>query len=810
MPALVSSPSPTRPTSPSTAPKSRPGTKKAKSRAVRRRGRASGGIESDDEIERVYSSESGSDSDDSLSPDSATDSEQELASEDEHPDRHIDAHTPNTSHDSGALDKDTAVHEKSADTFFSTSGNWSEMVADENMNGAADLPVIEFSEFKADAVPIPQLPHRKARKAGKKKTPLPERDAEPSSVPRPPTSQSVNGNDELVSNKAHPEDKVSSHRQSSQPKRPVGQSARQAYQEKLESDPSFVPKVGGFWGHDDRLMDKDLRSLSGWWRGRWQGRSRGRGGFVAGNGRRGSHVDEDNKEDIANLPPIERPWTHDGFEEMKRKEEQRSEFLSQRQANMGVHGAARGRGGVPTIRGGRGGLPRGGFVNSGNRSSAAAKAGRIWYTMKPEHMWTKQSEKFLFFEPKHRASGPAYRIHLPGSRSQLIKPPPSPTYPLVTSNNVTTGTASVMGSDLGDESVIIKLPKHEEEEASTSVDETPLEDVFKVRPRLVSVDPIPLPAPSNTKSSSPADRPTHRSLPSPVTNPDPAVRSQLEQLTPTALSMDPNRYAQTEKAVLRNPGTEPPADEPTKSPLPDSTSRRPSLPPIQTVYSPPPAQPSSAYPSSYGYPALPPGITLNQHGVSYEVATGHPVFIPAAAPLPMYNPRPVMHSHVPQQSISYMSPPHMYPSSTMSPDFVAHQPPSHSHTPSGGMPVNGFIDPATGVPMFSLPRPSRVEIRAPGETASKPSLNNSVKPSSVTPQASLGASQLPATSAGYASAPVEASANAISQPMVHYPAYQQYYYPDPAYGYPQYVDVSQVSQYEMYAPPMEAHGTTYY
>jgi hypothetical protein len=26
--------------------------------------------------------------------------------------------------------------------------------------------------------------------------------------------------------------------------------------------------VGEFWGHDDRLLDKDLRSLSGWWRGR--------------------------------------------------------------------------------------------------------------------------------------------------------------------------------------------------------------------------------------------------------------------------------------------------------------------------------------------------------------------------------------------------------------------------------------------------------------------------------------------------------------------------------------------------------------
>src|SRR5260370_33404398 len=64
-----------------------------------------------------------------------------------------------------------------------------------------------------------------------------------------------------------------------------GRTARQAYQERLESDPSYVPTVGEFWGHDDRLLDKDLRSLSGWWRGRWQGGVRGRGFGIRGRGR---------------------------------------------------------------------------------------------------------------------------------------------------------------------------------------------------------------------------------------------------------------------------------------------------------------------------------------------------------------------------------------------------------------------------------------------------------------------------------------------------------------------------------------------
>ncbi|KAF5363386.1 hypothetical protein D9756_000247 [Leucocoprinus leucothites] len=805
---------------------------------MRRRGRARTGIESDDEIERALSTDSESDSDGSLSPDSATDSEPGSESEDDLPDRQTNAHTPNTSHSSGALEKEGAVNEKST-AFFSASGDWSEMVADENTNGAADLPVIEFSDFKANITSAPQTSRKKGKKASKKKPTVTARNPSPSALPDfPPTPEPVNDNVPEDADQAPPQFKDPSQRPSSQTKRPVGQSARQAYQQKLESDPSFVPKVGGFWGHDDRLMDKDLRSLSGWWRGKWQGRGRGRGGFAPSPRRQGPHVGEENKEEITDLPPIERPWTHDGFEEMKRKEERRSEARpenqAQRQANSSVRGVARGRGGTPATRGGRGGSSRGGFVNSGNRAAAAVKPGRVWYAMKPEHMWTKQSENFLFFEPKHRGSGASYRVHLPGSQSQVLRPLPTD-QPLGASNHVATGTASVVGSDVGDTPIIVNLPKREEDELPTAVDEATLDDVFKVRPRLVNVEPIPLPEPSNTKSSPPTEGPSHHSQSSSSAgDPGSDVRSQLEQLTPDASVSDPSRLAQTEKAVLRSPVVEAPTDEVTKSPVPETAPRRPSLPPIQTVYSPPPAQPSPAYPSSYAYPTLPPGIALNQHGVPYEMTTGRPVYIPTAPP-PMYNPRPVMHSHLPQHSLSYISPPHMHPSSTMSPDFSA-QPPTHSHTPS----ANGFIDPATGVPIFSLPRSSRVEIRAPGEATAKNNPNGSVKPSSFTSPNGQSSSHLRVSSNPYAPSPhsgaeygynsyssssdvstlpsytslpdagasSEASAN-TAQPMMHYPAYQQYYYPDPTYGYPQYMDASQAGQYEMY-PPMEAHGTSYY
>jgi len=46
--------------------------------------------------------------------------------------------------------------------------------------------------------------------------------------------------------------------------------------------------------------------------------------------------------------------------------------------------------------------------------------------------------------------------------------------------------------------------------------------------------------------------------------------------------------------------------------------------------------------------------------------------------------------------------------------------------------------------------------------------------------------------------------------MMAYPAYQQpYYYPEP-YGYPQYMDMSQTGQYDMYNVEQNPQGTVYY
>ena len=52
--------------------------------------------------------------------------------------------------------------------------------------------------------------------------------------------------------------------------------AREAYTTRLAVDPSYTPRIGKFWSHDERLMEPELRGLAPYWRGR------GRGGEVRG------------------------------------------------------------------------------------------------------------------------------------------------------------------------------------------------------------------------------------------------------------------------------------------------------------------------------------------------------------------------------------------------------------------------------------------------------------------------------------------------------------------------------------------------
>jgi hypothetical protein len=279
---------------------------------------------------------------------------------------------------------------------------------------------------------------------------------------------------------------------------------------------------------------------------------------------------------------------------------------------------------------------------------------------------------------------------------------------------------------------------------------------------------------------------------------------------------DAERQAKTEEAVMRKPSIV--VDNEI---LEDSSTREGlALPALQTTCTPPPSQvpmsqPSPAFSSPYGYaPALPLGIAMNQHGIPYEVATGRPVYLQAA---PLYNPRPLMHSHMAPPGIPFVPGRMLHHSSATPPDFLPHPP---SHTP----PMNGFIDPLTGTPIFSFPRQtSRVEIRAPTEepgksTKSASRISSGLRTTAPSFQPLRSSENL---ENGYyhnshsdASALYENTSGHVSVEdvgMMAYPAYQQPYYHMEPYGYSQYMDMSQAGQYDMYNMDQQAaQGAVYY
>ncbi|KAH7103077.1 hypothetical protein BKA62DRAFT_828990 [Auriculariales sp. MPI-PUGE-AT-0066] len=360
----------------------------AKTRAVQRRGRARAG--SDDEITR----EALSDGSDDAESDSDSDSEHPAM---QAPPTPVSPHRrPKPPAAASWADEPVANDwsqpavatdwsaEKPADNDWSTdvpkpasdawgtawgasANDWSAEPTKDNDN----VPVVDFADFNAGRMPL----------------------SPPSNTTTPP-----------------------------QEPRDENRTLRQAYMERLNSDPSFVPFVGSFYGHDDRFMDAQFRKMNRW-------------------AQRGANFREEE------LPPAERStWKHDGYEELSRSDERR-QF------------SPRGRGGV---RGrGRGGL-RGGFVqhtppaqfpSAGDESTAASqpeqptkpvkiskafkppphwKADRgAWFVEKPERTWTKQTDTYLFNEaqPRPRATitESPVRVKLPGeNEASVVKVPSHP------------------------------------------------------------------------------------------------------------------------------------------------------------------------------------------------------------------------------------------------------------------------------------------------------------------------------------------------------------------------------------------------
>ncbi|KAF9232161.1 hypothetical protein BU15DRAFT_55311 [Melanogaster broomeanus] len=874
MPAATSSHSTSRTVPKHALATSHPVPPSRKTRTVRRRGRGKDDFESDDEFVREVETDSASDDDDRSSVDSSSDSDTEPISEGVLSNGHSRVLTPNTTQSSADVPSLNESASKLTEggqraPFFGDSGNWSEMVAEENANGPAELPVIEFADFTSPTLHQLSLPGPPARKPVKpsKRPPVkravsaPTTDRPAALHPEPPSDQHAEYRDEPAADQ--PIASTSRRSSLSGSRRPLGQSARQAYQQRLEADPSYVPTVGEFWGHDDRLLDKDLRSLSGWWRGRWQGRGRGRGlfdrGFMRGRGRGGfmgpsvGHRDSQSDEGLgsqeaqkpsAEMPRIDQPWTHDGFEEMRKREEKRREAAQQQPTARPSRGFAplRGRGGFVPGRGRGATILGGGFAPSPNRSATVPTTvpGKFWYAMKPERVWTKQHETFLFFDPalKPRPGvGPGYRVKLSSSGAQKVvrgqvQTPKRP---------VDVTPSKPQTADDGDKNFVVRLPKRTgkekvvppPQEPVTTVEEPHLKDIFTVRPEVaplrVPIQDSKLPPgspsrlqPAHIDASSsvlPAESSTSSSsagkIASPLSKqltPDVAGAQSSQPAAGTSAQEVQELYDALAPALLKV--DTPHAPEPQEA----SGARRtlpPVPPPLQTVFTPP--QPSPPYGSPYGYGSpLPPGIAISQHGMAYEVATGRPVYLPT----PIYTPRPVAHGMMTPPGLSYM-PGHMHHHPTGSPDFLG-----PIHTP----PLNGFIDPATGSPMFTFPRQSsRLEIRAPTSQLDSKASKSQRRPSNLRTSAAAFEPSRP-SSPGNETQPfteqypwqdtsgVRGDVNAAStsdQPidpaMYGYSAYQQgYYYPE-QYGYSQYYDMSHVPQYgEVYHTEPHPSQAVYY
>ena len=641
-----------------------------KPRTARRRGRANG-YHTDDEIEREERSDSDTDEDDHLSSsDSETDSETEPASEDVPQDGHTNLLSPSTTPPAinGTKDGDDNT------PLLAASVNWSEMVTDEMANGSTDLPVIDFADLDANAIhgKTPRAPVQ--RKAPKPKRPTARR---PSSEPVAPSTSSEPSSEPLVPPTSHPEPKT----QSAPAPQRRGQTARQAYQERLESDPSYVPTVGEFWGHDDRLLDKNLRSLSGWWRGRWQGgargrpfgsRGRGRGRGDTNTGNDGHSIGEAPLSPQGEVPPVDRQWTHDGFEELKRREEQRSQRQDPPQrSNNNTRGSRVGF--APRGRGfGRGRLsPRPGTTRP--TESPSSMASRTWYPVKPERPWTKHHDSFLYSDP-HRSrpgQGPSYRVKLPGTCSEVVvQAPAQPSQP-----RPPTPPRDPVGKD-SELVITVSLPpgKPKPEPAES----TPM-------PAAVSSLPSPTSAPSPEEVTAhqsmesippPISSPVASSMITPASPPklgeetgdqQPLVTSEppaddpfklREPPPPTVIPLPTPTPAQTNpttstSSTVVSPSAPAPISHSTTAPEGGLLWRSPP-PHLQTTFTQPVPASASSYTSTYPYPPvsahpLPPGVALDANGMPYELSTGRPLYLaaPPQVHTPVYMmPFPNLHSHV--------------------------------------------------------------------------------------------------------------------------------------------------------------------
>ena len=481
-------------------------------------------------------------------------------------------------------------------------------------------------------------------------------------------------------------------------KRPGGMSARQVYLKRLENDPAYIPRVGEFWGHDERLLDKDLRSLSGWWRGKWTARGgfsgRGRGSFGPSGHHRSFTVDAHSGEHQSD--PVDQTWKHDGYEELNKGDESSSSKAKNREEVF--RGRGRGRG--LAVRG------LGPVTRPARSQSSASQAQNNHIPIRPyghnrsyslwgryEHAWTKHAVTFLFQDvlnkPKN-GEDVGVRVKLPGQQRynvvRILKPDPSI-------------EASI--SDRPPQparSIVVKLPTRstaapKAEGVSQLAPSLPLPELQEVKPKSHDADVAPLPS-GATKASNP--RPTEV-ISDQIDVVAPQAEETLQPRSPPGIQLITNLPATTPSPAYSSPSYGPGY----QYPMP-----RPAYPGMQMAETPMWFDPRMPY----GYPTPPP-------------MPGH-VYTPP--PLPAHH---IHHHHAhslshphnfppgPPMATSYYHPSVMpidYSQVAPLPDYTRPQQErrasrSYAYSADGVM-----VDLQTGAPIFAPPKiTAKVAIRKP-------------------------------------------------------------------------------------------------
>ncbi|KAG9014087.1 hypothetical protein FRB90_005616 [Tulasnella sp. 427] len=445
---------------------------------------------------------------------------------------------------------------------------------------------------------------------------------------------------------------------------------RQSYLKKLNSGPAATPKVGQLYGHDDRLMDKELRPLSDWWRGRPE---RGRGGYGGrGRGGRGSppfagaQPAEPAPEQLEERPadPIEEKWTHDAFEEHEKQ-------VSARE--RGRRGTSRGRG-----RGGPGG--RGGWNGIASPTPSSPNSG---VTVAQAQLQAQAAAKIA----ERQDAGPSTPASSNSGRSTGKKPKRAVKNPRAKVSDVLAQAVKERETEKG--KGVVAVAKSEVAAAGQQAGTLNVSSAS-----VANTAPTANEAPVQVKLPGSAAQTghQHRSTAPPTADPLTTTLRQGVQPRPspgTTVAGQHKRSEALERAVLKESFTK----ATSSAGASDAVAPPPATQPSITVNAPLVTQSSTDL--GYSNVALPSGIAMGESGLSFEIATGQPVVLnpqvtapPAPTPPlphptmssggPVYNPRPVPHSHVSRPGSMAYIPPHVLNSGVSSgtPDSSSATPPS--------------------------------------------------------------------------------------------------------------------------------------